>query len=97
MDALIRQAITEKHLIEFQYHGHHRVAEPHVYGRNNGVLQLLVYQVRGQSSSGRLPDWRRVDLHEISGLRLLNERFPGKRPNPSGEHSRWDEYFAVVT
>lgn len=97
MDAWIRQAIAEKKLVEFQYQGYARIAEPHVYGRHGGVEQLLVYQVRGGSKSGRLPDWRRVDLPEVSGLNILDETFPGRRANPSGEHSPWDETFAIVS
>lgn len=97
MNALIRQAITEKKLVEFQYQGYTRIAEPHIYGRKGGVEQLLVYQVRGGSKSGRLRDWRRVDPPEVSGLHTLNETFPGRRANPSGEHSSWDETFAIVS
>ena len=97
MDALIRQAIAEKKLVEFQYQGYTRIAEPQVYGRNGGVEQLLVYQVRGGSKSGRPPAWRRVDLPKVSGLNILDETFPGRRANPSGEHSSWDETFAIVS
>lgn len=97
MDALIRQALAEKKLVEFQYQGYTRIAEPHVYGRNGGVKQLLVYQVRGGSKSGQLPNWRRVDLPEVSNLHILNETFSGRRANPSGEHSAWDETFAIVS
>lgn len=96
MDSLIRQAITEKKLVEFQYQDYTRIAEPHVYGRKSGVAQLLIYQVRGGSSSGRLPNWRRVDLPQVSGFKILTETFAGPRPYPSGEHSSWDETFAVV-
>lgn len=97
MDALVRQAIAEKKLVEFQYQGYTRIAEPHVYGLNSGIKQLLVFQVRGGSKSGRLPNWRRVDLPEVSDLQILNETFPGRRVNPSGEHSSWDETFAIVS
>lgn len=94
MDALIRRAIKERRLLEFWLHGLHRVAEPHLYGRHKGGLQLLVYQVRGDSRSGGLPYWRRVDLAEMSGLELLDEGFGAKRLTalPAG----WDEVLAVV-
>ena len=97
MDTLIRQAIAEKKLMEFRYQGYARIAEPQIYGRKGGVRQLLVYQLRGESRSGRLPGWRRVDLPGISGLRILDETFAGRRDNPSGEHSPWDETFAIVS
>lgn len=96
MDTQIRQAIAQKKLIQFEYQGYTRIAEPHIYGRNGGVTQLLVYQVRGDSKLGKLPNWRRIDLPEVSGLHVLNESFPGRRPNPSGEHSSWDETFVIV-
>ena len=97
MDALIRQAMTEKRLLEFLYQGYARIAEPQVYGRKGGIVQMLVFQVGGGSKSGRLPDWRRVDLPKCSGLRMLKDTFAGRRDNPSGEHSPWDEIFAIVT
>lgn len=96
MDQAIRQAISEKRLTEFMYQGFQRIAEIHIYGVKDGVRQILVYQVRGQSKSGRLPNWRRVNLREVTGLRLLNETFTGRRANPSGEHSEWDQKLALV-
>ena len=96
MDAVIRMAISNKHLVEFTYHGLRRVAEPHVYGVHRGKQLLLAYQVGGASSSGGLPNWRRVDLSGISQLRVLDEHFPGARPGPSARHSKFDVVLAVV-
>lgn len=96
MDSLIRKAITEKRLIEFDYNGCHRIAEPHVYGVDKGVTQLLIFQVRGQSMTGGMAHWRRVDLKGVTNLVLLDERFPGKRFSANPEHSQWDRCFAVV-
>jgi ribosomal protein S6E (S10) len=96
MDGTIRSAISAKAIIEFDYDGHHRIAEPHLYGSKNGVVQLLVFQVAGGSSSGGLPQWRRVDVARMSNLIIANQRFPGRRPNPSGEHSAFDAIWAVV-
>ena len=96
MNQQIIKAIRGKRLIEFDYHGYHRVAEPHVYGQNHGVDQLLVYQIRGGSSSGRLPDWRRVDLQGIINLIATEETFHGPRSNVSGRHSTWDRTYEIV-
>ena len=96
MNKQIVNAIRNKKMIEFDYGGHHRIAEPHVYGRNGGVEQLLIYQVGGGSSSGGLPEWRRVDVPRMSGLVILEKTFPGPRPNPSGQHSSWDETYEIV-
>lgn len=96
MDNLIKQAIAQKHLISFYYQGLYRVAEPHILGICKGSKQILVYQVSGQSKSGILPDWRRLNIHEISRLQMLSEKFPGKRSFPSGKHSSWDFHLAIV-
>lgn len=96
MDLAIRTGIAKKQLVDFYYHGLPRIAEPHVYGIHEGKYQMLVYQVRGQSRSGALPDWRRVELSEVTNLRLLDEFFPGPRPTPSGKHSEFDTILAIV-
>ena len=57
MDAMIRQAIADKKIVEFSYHNFIRIAEPHAYGRMGGVDQLLVYQIRGGSRSRNHPKW----------------------------------------
>ncbi|NPT37504.1 hypothetical protein [Paraburkholderia xenovorans] len=96
MEKITFEAIENKTLIEFVYHGLRRVAEPHVYGVLNGVKQLLVYQTGGQTSKGGILDWRRFDLGHISQLVVLAQSFPGRRPIPSGRHSSWDACIAIV-
>ena len=95
-DQLIRQAIAGRRVISFTYHGHARVVEPHIYGKTNGKAQLLVYQTGGTSSSGGLPDWRRCDVDEISGLSLTDQTFRGARLGRGSDHSDWDETWATV-
>jgi predicted DNA-binding transcriptional regulator YafY len=95
MDDLIKQAISQKRLIDFSYHNQHRIAEPHILGMLKGVTQVLIYQVDGESSN-RLPDWRRVNVDEILNLKILDDTFPGQRSSPSGRHSSWDIHLAVV-
>ncbi len=97
MNDAICEAIRNKRMVEFEYDGYHRVAEPHVYGVNGGVEQLLVYQVGGQSSSGGLPEWRRMDLHSIVGFQVLGKTFAGRRQTPSGRHSSWDITYEIVS
>ena len=96
IDDIIKTGIEEKRLLEFDYDGHHRIAEPHVYGALNGINELLCFQIRGGSSSGRIPDWRRFKLRAISNLKLLDEHFHGIRPFPSGVHSSFDRRFYIV-
>ena len=95
-DALIRSAIADKRLVRFSSDGCVRVAEPHDYGIRKGAVQLLVFQLGGESRSGKLPDWRWILASKMSGVELLDERFPGGRAVPTGMHSPWDQLFARV-
>lgn len=96
LDSVIKAAILNKEIVEFTYHRHNRICEPHVYGVKNGKYQVLFYQIGGGSSSGGIPEWRRMDVGEISGLRTTGNTFPGPRPYPSGQHSDWDTIIALV-
>jgi hypothetical protein len=96
MDALIRQAIHDKRVIEFMYNGFRRIAEPHIYGRKDGVLQILAYQIGGQSSKGGLPEWRRFDFPMMLNLQLTADSFLGAREYQA-RHSAWDQKFMIVT
>ena len=91
--ALISAAIAERHLVAFVLHGLARVAEPHLLGEHAGRIQMLVFQVAGSSSSGSLPHWRRVDLADITDLRVLAEGFPGPRTD---SFPNWDRVIARV-
>lgn len=97
MDEQLRRAIAELRLIAFSYGGCERLAEPHDYGVIDGETRLFFFQVGGASSSGRALGWRWAVVAKISGLRLLDERFSGPRPVPSGRHQRWDKLLASVS
>ena len=96
MDSTIKAAIDNRHLLEFDYDGFHRIVEPHVYGIQDGKQQILVFQIAGESSSGNLPNWRRMDVSKISNIQMLNDIFAGPRAYPSGKHSSFDTTIAVV-
>ncbi|NOT98766.1 MAG: hypothetical protein HOO97_06700 [Sideroxydans sp.] len=97
MENQIISAIKEKKILTFTYKGYPRVVEPHVYGIHEGTRQLLGYQIRGSSKSGGvLPEWRRFGISEMQNLQMLSETFPGRRANPSGERSHWDQKIMVV-
>lgn len=93
-DEMIRWAITEKKLLEFDYDGYHRIVEPHIYGRKNEKNGILAYQTRGQSSRGEL-GWKRMYMNKIANMRVLDETFPGIRPVPN-KHSTWDLFHLIV-
>ena len=94
--SMIRNSIANRNLIEFSYHGYPRVAEPHVYGIKNGKRQILVYQVGGLTSSGKVPDWRRINLDDIVGLKVAtSQTFAGPREK-SPDYDDWDTVIAAV-
>lgn len=96
IDQLLRTAIASKRLIQFDYEDYPRVAEPHDYGVISGEKQLLVYQIGGESRSGKLPDWRLVRVAAMKRVRILSKTFPGGRSIPSGKHKKWDQVLARV-
>jgi hypothetical protein len=92
---LIKQAIKQRQLIDFYYQGLHRIAEPHILGFSEGVLQVLVRQIRGKSSSNKLPGWRRMNLDDMSHLQILDETF-SIQPSFYERHSSWDEILISI-
>ena len=73
------------------------MAEPHVYGMKDGKRQILVYQIGGLTSSGKIPDWRRMNLDELSGLRVVKgQKFAIPRDSQSAVHGDWDTIIAAV-
>lgn len=92
---LIQSAIQNKKIIEFDYHEHHRIAEPHIYGILGGKEDLLVFQTGGTSSSGGIPEWRRMHVSGISNLVVTDQTFAGRRET-TGKRSSFDTILAVV-
>ena len=97
VDQLIRTAIAERRLLAFTLDGRARVVEPHDYGVKDGELRLFCYQVGGESNSGRPLGWRWAFVSKIRDLRLLDRRFAGTRPVPTGRHIQWDQLIASVS
>ena len=95
LDKLLRAAIKQKCLIQFTYKEKLRIVEPHDYGIHKGRIKLFGFQVGGRSSEP-LPNWRWTLVNSIADLRLLDQRFPGRRPTLSGKHHQWDQIFIRV-
>ena len=95
IDQLLRTAIAEAKLIRLRYLDRERIVEPHDYGEHNGTIKVLTYQIGG-SSSRPLPNWRWMDVEQISDAQLLDQTFPGGRPTASGKHHKWDRLFVRV-
>jgi len=96
MDDVLREAIAGQRLIQFKLHGCLRIAEPHDYGIRKGEVQLLVYQIGGQSNSRTLPNWRWAKVSAMSELQVLATTFAGGRPQGQGAHASWDKLFIRV-
>ena len=96
LDDLLKSAISQRRLIRFWYDGKERIAEPHDYGIQKGKIRLLAYQIRGQSNTGTLPAWRWIEVPRILQPEILEQKFSGGRPAPSGKHHEWDEIFIRV-
>lgn len=90
-------AIAERRLLAFSSKNCSRIAEPHDYGVKDGVRKLLYYQVGGRSNSDPATGWRWAETEEMSGTQVLEERFAGARPAPTGRHVKWDKLFASVS
>jgi hypothetical protein len=95
VNLLLWKAIDERRMIRFVYRDKLRVVEPHDYGVQNGRNRLFGFQVEGESSQS-LPNWRLMNEEDISSIELLERRFPGGRPTPSGKHLKWDKLFIRV-
>ena len=97
LDSLLRSAIADRRLVSFTLQGRPRIGEPHDYGIIKGVPTLFFYQTDGESNSGPAHGWRHGVIDKVSELRVLQDRFAGARPAPSGRHIKWDKLFASVS
>ena len=71
LDHLLRAAIQQTRLMRLRYRNKDRIVEPHDYGQHNGAIKLLTWQIGG-SSSGPLPNWRWMEIDQISDTQLLD-------------------------
>lgn len=80
--SLICDAIRTRTLLEFDYHGLHRVVAPYCHGvSTRGVEVLRGVQVRGASSSGGLGFGKLWLVADLAGLRLSGEHFEPDDPH----------------
>jgi len=68
---LVKQAIQEKKQIHANYRGYTRQMCPHAIGGKHGVAHALFYQFGGQSSSGDLPQWRSMNVDELTNVSVV--------------------------
>jgi hypothetical protein len=80
----LRQALRERRVVTFRYHGHTRRVEPHALGTvSKERPALLGWQVSGGSKSEPPPGWRTFVVEEMTGLRLTRTQF---RPRADYRH-----------
>jgi hypothetical protein len=76
---IIRQAIRERKMLEFQYHSLPRIVEPMRLGQvKRGRWELRAHQISGKSASGRVADgtpklFAVADMADISILPISFE------------------------
>lgn len=77
----IIEAIRNKRLLAFDYHGSGRIVEPHTYGTDRWQREVLcAYQIEGVSRSGNPQGWRNFVVSDLSGMRVLARHFEHPRP-----------------
>jgi hypothetical protein len=96
-DKLVRQALAERRILQFDYQGFPRRVEPHALGRaTEGRLALLGWQMAGGSQSEPPPGWRTFVLGGITSLKLTRRHFT-PRPAYRPETTRLKPIEAEVT
>lgn len=70
--ALIKQALLAKQPIRAWYKGQPREMCPHVLGWKHGRPHGLFYQFGGGTNSGGLPQWRCMNIEELSRVEIVN-------------------------
>jgi hypothetical protein len=82
MNSQICEAITNRAIINFDYHGETRTVEPHCHGiTTKGNETLRGYQIGGGSVSGNPTPWRLFNVNEISNLEITEKTFNNPRPD----------------
>ena len=84
---IIKQAITNKNVIEFFYDGKQRTVEPYLVGNTpTGKQSLRAYQIGGYSNS-EIPAWKTFTIMKISNVVLTDDHFSKRfdyNPNDKG-------------
>jgi len=80
MNQIICNAIYNRCVLKFTYHGHPRVVEPHAHGLSQARNEVIrCYQTGGTSRSGKVPDWKLMRVDRIESLAVTKTHFVGVR------------------
>ena len=93
--AMVKKAIENKMLLDFEYEGQHRIGEPHVLGTSHDKVQVLVWQTEGRTTSNDddLPNWRRFNITDMEKLKVLDESFSAR---DMGKGAPFDKLIATT-
>jgi len=96
VEELLRQALSERRVVQFKYHGYSRRVEPHALGRVTGDRPaLLGWQASGGSASEPPPGWRTFVVTDIKSLKLMSSGFK-PRPDYHPEMTKLKPFDAEV-
>lgn len=87
-EALLREAIRDRRVVEFRYHGEHRTVEPYRLGLDGGRLRLMGWQAR--------KGWRSFYVGEMAELELTGRTFLQPREGYRRGDDRMDRILAEV-
>jgi len=93
MNDQIIAAINSRNVIEFEYDGKTRKAEPYCYGLSQKQTEVLrAYQLAGYSLSGEQEGWKMFSVSKIGNLQETGDKF---EPSRSGYNPR-DKAIASI-
>jgi hypothetical protein len=93
MNNKIKDAINNKAVLTFNYHGFPRTVEPHTYGIDTkGHIALSAYQTHGRSEGGKMPPWRLFHENDIIYLNVTKVKFSSARQG----YVRDDPAFSTI-
>ena len=87
-ETLLREAIRDRRVVEFRYHGEHRVVEPYRLGVGAGRLRLVGWQSR--------KGWRSFHVAEMEELELAERSFSEPREGYSRGDPAMDRILAEI-
>lgn len=87
-EKLLRQAIRDRRIVEFRYHGEHRAVEPYRLGEGGGRLRLVGWQSR--------KGWRSFHADEMEELEVTDRTFWEPREGYARGDPAMDRILAEV-
>ena len=87
-EKLLRQAIRDRRVVEFRYHGEHRQVEPYRLGLDGGRLRLMGWQAR--------KGWRSFHADEMEDLDVTDRTFLDPREGYVRGDGAMDRILAEV-